>query len=132
VLFEVSFRSDMSDSDLALLVRILGLSVHTHPKTKPDPASYGVARLDYGTGLFLKPGSTRNRWVLEARTWSDPLPQTVHKWHLLACGGAYQLDPTVRPPSRLRQSLPVAPIRPVGEAANKRLSAIRRRLVGLT
>jgi hypothetical protein len=131
VLFEVSFCSDMSDADLALLVRTLGLSLHTHPKTSPDPASYGVARLDWGSGLFLKPGPTQDQWVLEARTWSRPQPQTVHEWHLLACGAACQLDPTVEPPKRLPLKVSDTPIRPVGEAANRRLSGLRRRLVGL-
>jgi hypothetical protein len=131
VLFEVFFSSDMSESDLALLVRALGLSLHTHPKTSPDPASYGIARLDYGSGLFLKPGPTQQQWLLQARTWSNPQPQTVHEWHLLACGAACQLDPTVKPPERLPSKASDGPTRPVGEAANRRLSGIRRRLVGL-
>src|SRR5690242_20500405 len=53
VLFAVALTSAMGDADLALLARLLDLSMHTHPKLRPDPTSPGVARLDHFSGLFL-------------------------------------------------------------------------------
>jgi hypothetical protein len=91
VLFQVPFASTMSDCDLALLARLLDLSTHMCPKMHPDPNSPGVARLDHFSGLFLKRGGTAGQWVLEARTWGQPGPQSVNEWNLLAAGA--ELDP---------------------------------------
>jgi len=96
VLFEVPFASAMSDSDLARLARMLDLSTHMHPKMRPDTTSPGVGRLDHFSGLFLERGETEGQWVLEARTWGEPAPESVHEWHLLAAFAAHQLDPTVK------------------------------------
>ena len=101
VLFEVPFASAMTDHDLALLAHALDLTTHMFPKMRPDPNSPGVARLDHFSGLFLERGETERQWVLEARTWGNPAPETVHEWHLLAAGAAHQLDPSVKFPERL-------------------------------
>jgi hypothetical protein len=130
-LFEVSFASAMSDSDLALLARTLDMTLHTYPKLRPSPASPGIVRLDHYSGLFLKHGAVEGQWVLEARTWDHPPPQNTHEWHVLATGAARLLDPSVAFPERLAAVSPESPMRPVGRAANKRLSRIGRRILGL-
>lgn len=133
MLFEIAFHSAMTDADLARLARLLDLSTHMHPKMRPDPTSPGVVRLDHFSGLFLERGGLDGQWVLEARTWGNPAPETVHEWHLLAAFAARQLDPTVTLPERL----PHAPTpidradRLVGSVENRRLAALRRHLVGL-
>ena len=119
VMFQVPFRSAMSDADLAVLARVLDLSTHMYPKMRPDPNSPGVARLDHFSGLFFE------------RTWGKPAPQTVHEWHLLAAQAARQLDPGVTLPEPMPDTHPSTPDRPLGQAANKRLARLRRRLVGL-
>lgn len=131
MLFEVPFASAMSDSDLARLARVLDLSTHMHPKMRPDPNSPGVARLDHFSGLFLERGETERQWVLAARTWGNPAPETVHEWHLVAAGAAHQLDPAVTTRERLPQTHVEIPDRPVGEVLNRPLAAFRRHLVGL-
>ena len=131
VLFEVPFTSAMSDADLAVLARVLDVSTHMQQKLRPDPNSPGVARLDHFSGLFLERGADEGRWVLEARTWGDPAPRSVHEWHVLAAQAARQLDARVKLPARLPDVQPATPNRPLGRAANKRLASIRRRLVGL-
>lgn len=131
LLFEVPFASAMSDSDLARLARVLDLSTHMHPKMRPDPNSPGVARLDHFSGLFLERGETERQWVLAARTWGNPAPETVHEWHLVAAGAAHQLDPAVTTRERLPQTHVEIPDRPVGEVLNRPLAAFRRHLVGL-
>jgi hypothetical protein len=131
VLFEVPFASAMDDPDLARLARVLDLTTHMHPKMRPDPNSPGVARLDHFSGLFLERGETDGQWVLEARTWGNPAPETVHEWHVLAANAAHQLDPAVRRPERLPQTYIERRDRPVGEVLNRPLAAFRRHLVGL-
>jgi hypothetical protein len=131
VLFEVPFHSAMSASDLALLARLLDLSTHTYQKMRPDPTSPGVARLDHFSGLFLERGQADGQWVLEARTWGNPAPVSVHGWHLLSADAARQLDPTVGVPPRLPQARVELAGHPVGWVQNRPLAAFRRRLVGL-
>lgn len=130
-LFEVSFASAMSDSDLALLARTLDMTLHTYPKLRPSPASPGIVRLDHYSGLFLKHGGVEGQWVLEARTWDHPAPKSTHEWHVLAAGAARLLDPSVAFPERPATVSPDYPMRPVGRAANRRLSRIGRRILGL-
>lgn len=101
VLFEVRFRSLMSDDDLARLRSLLDLSTHMHPKLRPDRNSPGVARLDHFSGLFLEPGPQAGEWLLQARTWGTPAPQAIHGWHVLAALGARTLDPGVSLPGHL-------------------------------
>lgn len=131
VLFEVLFASAMSDSDLALLAHLLDLWTHMYPKMRPDPNSSGVARIDHFSGLFLERGADERQWVLQARTWGKPAPQSVHEWHLLAAQAACQLDPRVTLPERLPDTHRETANRPLGKAANKRLASIRRHIVGL-
>jgi hypothetical protein len=131
VLFQVPFASTISDCDLALLARLLDLSTHMYPKMRPDPNSPGVARLDHFSGLFLNRGATAGQWVLEARTWGHPAPQSVHEWNLLAAWAARQLDSTVPFPERLPPSAPEIPAHPVARFATRPLARIRGRIVGL-
>jgi hypothetical protein len=98
ILFEVPFTSAMSDDDLSVLANALDLWRHMQPKMRPSPTSLGVARLDHFSGLFLERDGDDGHWVLHARTWGQPAPQTVHDWHLVAAQAARQLDPSVRLP----------------------------------
>lgn len=131
VLFEVPFTSAMSDADLAVLGHVLDLWTHMYPKMRPDPTSPGIARLDHVSGLFLDRGPGERQWVLQARTWGTPAPQTVHEWHLLAAQAARQLDQHVVLPERLPDRPSATQDRPLGPAAHTRLAQLRRRLVGL-
>ena len=131
-LFEVPFASAMSDSDLALLERALDLTLSKDAKMDPRPDRLGFARLDRDSGLFLEPRATDGQWMLHARTWGHPASDSVHEWHVEAAGGAHMLDPTVLPPERLKASSPEVAFRPLGHAANKRLSRFRRRMGGLS
>ncbi len=131
-LFQVPFSSAMSDPDIALLVHTLGLTVHMLPKLSPNPNSPGAFRLDHHSGLFLERGPAEGQWVLEARTWGHPAPESVHEWHVLAAGAARLLDPGVTAPERLRAVSPEQPLRPVGRAANTRRARIGRRILGLS
>lgn len=120
VLFEVPFTSAMSDSDLAVLARVLDLWTHMYPKMRPDPNSPGVARLDHFSGVFLERGADEGQWVLEARTWGQPAPQSAHEWHVLVAQAARQLDPRVTLPDRLPDLHRQTPDHPLGQAANSR------------
>ena len=130
VLFEIRFNSPMSDLDLDRLRSVLDLSTHMFPKMRPDPNSPGVARLDHHSGLFLERGAGESQWLLQARTWGRPAPQTVHEWQLIAAQAAHQLDPRVSLPERLANSQPAVAERPLGQAANRSLAPIRRRRRG--
>ncbi|HEY5428579.1 MAG TPA: hypothetical protein VIK04_05630, partial [Solirubrobacteraceae bacterium] len=77
----------MSDPDIALLAGTLDLTTHMYAKMRPSPNSPGVVRLDHYFGLFLKRGAAEDQWVLEARTWGDPAPQSVHEGNLRNGGG---------------------------------------------
>jgi hypothetical protein len=132
VLFEVPFTSAMGDADLALLARLLDLSTHMSRKMRPDPTSPGVVRLDHFSGLFLERGADEGQWVLQARTWDHPAAPSVHEWHLLAAQAARRLDPRVTMPQRLPHTHREIADRPLGQAASKRPTSIRRHLVGLT
>ncbi len=131
VLFEIAFQSAMSDSDVARLARTLDLWTHMHPKMRPDPTSPGVARLDHFSGLFLERGAEDGKWVLEARTWGSPAPESVHEWHMLAAQAARQLNPGVHLPERAQQPPAETPDRLLGHVQNKRVGALGHRLVGL-
>jgi hypothetical protein len=136
VLFQIPFRSAMTDADLERLVHSLDLSTHVEQKLRPSPTTVGVARLDNLSGLFLERGEADAQWLLEARTWGHPAPETVHAWHLLAAGAARELDPTVQMPDSPR-SAPAAADRtadedqPVGWVLKRRLARLRRRLAGV-
>jgi hypothetical protein len=122
----------MSDLDLAQLERTLDLSVRPDAKRDPRPDSLGFASLDRDSGLFLEPRAGEGRWVLQARTWGHPAPESVHEWHVVAAGSARRLDPTVTLPDRVSVSPSEVAFRPLGRAANKRLSRLRRRIGGLS
>lgn len=138
-LFQVPFASAMSDPDIALLVRTLDLTAHVPPKARGAPpalaarrpASPGAIRLDHHSGLFLEHGPIEGQWVLEARTWGHPAPESVHEWEVLAAGAARLLDPVVTLPERRTNVSPEYPMRLPERAANKRLAGFRRRITGL-
>jgi hypothetical protein len=130
ILFGVPFASAMSDHDVALLVRTLDLTTHMSPERSGSPASPGAVRLDHYSGLFLEHGPADGRWVLEARTWGHPAPETVHEWRVLAAGAARLLDPAVMFPDRMTTVSPAYPMIPVGRAANNRHARIGRRILG--
>lgn len=100
-LFEIPFASAMRDRDAALLARLLDMDTHLHPKLHGGPASPGVVRLDFDSGLFLEHGPLADRWVLRARTWGRPTAKTVREWQLQAASAAHRLDrdvPSLPPP----------------------------------
>jgi len=105
----------MSDRALALLERALDLTIRMHAKMHPRPDSPGFTRLDHFSGLFLERGAAEGQWMLQARTWGHPAPQSVHEWHVVAAGAAHQLDPTVTLPKRVGASAPETPSRPLDE-----------------
>jgi hypothetical protein len=121
----------MTDADLAVLAHVLDLSTHMYPKLPLDPNSPGVARLDHFSGLFLERGAAEGEWTLEGRTWGKPDPQSVQAWHVLAAQAARRLDSRVTLPEPLPHTQLEMPDRPLGQAANRRLARLRRRLVGL-
>ncbi len=131
-LFDVRFATGMSESDVALLARELDLCANLRSEATPGTDNLGFARLDHSSGLFLKPGMVDGQWILRAQTWGRPAPRTVHGWHVLAAAAVRRLDPTVSVPDRPPDEAPQIPDRRVGRAANKRLTRIRRRLVGLS
>jgi hypothetical protein len=104
VMFVVPFQTAMSDADTHRLNSVLGMDTHLHPKLRASPASPGVSRLDFFSGLFLVRGDGPQDWRLEGRTWGGPAPQSVHGWHLVAADAARLLDPTVPVPSRLEST----------------------------
>ena len=130
-LFQVPFASAMSDPDIALLARTLGLTAHMHPRLSPSPNGPGAVRLDHHSGLFLKRGASDGQWLLEARSWGHPAPERIHEWQVLAAGAARLLDPVVTFPERLPTVPSEHALHPVGRAANKRLARIGRRPQGL-
>ena len=132
VLFEMPFRSAMTDADLALLAHVLDLWTQALSKMNPDPNSPGVARLDHSSGLFLERGAGKDRWVLQGRTWGKPAPASVHEWHLLAAQAARQLDRDVPLPERLVGRPDSVPDLPSGRATHGRLSRLCRRVSGLS
>ena len=74
VMFVVPFQTAMSDADIHRLNSVLGMDTHLHPKLRGSPASPGVSRLDFFSGLFLVRGDGPQDWRLEGRTWGAPAP----------------------------------------------------------
>lgn len=132
VVFEVRFRSSMNGSDLELLRRQLAMTTHVDHKLPVDPNSPAVAQLDQDSSLLLECGTAEDQWILQARTWGRPSACTVHDWLVRVTQVARQIDPRVEIPARLPLPAPATVQRPVGRAANRRLAAARRRLVGLS
>jgi hypothetical protein len=87
----------MRDEDLQLLVRNLNLVTCMHPGMRNSPASPGVVRLDFDSGLFLLRGATDTEWILEGRSWGTPAASVVQEWHLHAAAAAALLDAGVQP-----------------------------------
>jgi hypothetical protein len=88
------------------------------------------ARLDHDSGLFLEPGDGQGQWVLEARTWGHPDPDTVHRWNVSAATAARRIDPTVELPQRRPDAGPMVSGGHVGRVENTRFAGLRRRLTG--
>jgi hypothetical protein len=78
LMFVVPFQTAMSYADIHRLNSVLDMSVHLYPKLHASPASPGVSRLDFFSGLFLVRGDRPREWRLEGRTWGAPAPQDVH------------------------------------------------------
>lgn len=131
-LFTVPFTSAMSDQDAASLSRTLNMVTHLHPKLHNSPASPGVLRLDFDSGLFMQHGPTQGHWVLEGRTWGHPAPSTIREWHLNAAMAAHQLDPAVTVPLYTASTLPSAraPGRSHSRAEDHLLARIARHIRG--
>ncbi|MGH2833940.1 MAG: hypothetical protein ACRDK2_14285 [Solirubrobacteraceae bacterium] len=130
MLFRVLFTSAMSDADVALLTRELDLTTHMHPKLHNSPVHPGFTRIDFYSGLFLEHGTSEGHWVLEGRTWGNPLSWLVHDWHIRAAAAARELDPTVTVPDRPAAPMPEAPTAPLGRVANKRLTRLPSHILG--
>ncbi len=94
----------MTDGDIDVLARTLDLTTHMYPKMRPSPNSPGVPRLDHFSEL--ERGRPDGYWVLEARTWGQPAPRSIHEWQLMAAGAARLLDPPWRSLSAWRPSRP--------------------------
>lgn len=88
----------MTDQDAALLSRTLDIVTHLHPKLHNSPASPGVLRLGFDSGLFLQRGPSEGHWMLQGRTWGHPAPSTAREWHVEAAMAAHELDPDVTIP----------------------------------
>jgi hypothetical protein len=106
VMFIVPFHTAMGDADIHRLNSVLDMRTHLHPKLHASPASAGVSRLNFHSGLFLIRGDGSREWRLEGRTWDVPAPETVHEWHLVAADAARLLDPAVPVPPRLETAGP--------------------------
>lgn len=105
-MFIVPFHTAMGDADIHRLNSVLDMRTHLHPKLHASPASAGVSRLNFDSGLFLIRGDGSREWRLEGRTWDVPAPETVHEWHLVAADAARLLDPAVPVPPRLETDGP--------------------------
>jgi hypothetical protein len=130
-LFEVPLVSAMSDRDLASLVLALDFDSRVAPAGSPPEARVGPARLDQDSGLFLEAGAGQGQWVLEARTWGHPDPESVHRWNVSAATAARRIDPTVELPQRRPDKAPMTSGGHVGRAENSRFAGLRRRLTGV-
>lgn len=105
VVFEVRLRTSMTGRDLELLRRQLAMTTHVEHKLPVDPNSPAHAALDQSSSLLLEHGAAEDQWILQARTWGEPSPRTVHDWQVRVALVACQLDPSVAIPDRL----PLAP-----------------------
>jgi hypothetical protein len=130
-LFAVPFVSAMSDRDLASLVLALDFDARVAAAGSPPDARIGPARLDQDSGLFLEVGAGQGQWVLEARSWGHPDPESVHRWNVAAATAARRIDPTVELPQRPPDKVSATSSGHVGRAENSRFSGLRRRLTGV-
>jgi hypothetical protein len=130
-LFTVPLTSAMSDRDLASLALALDFDARVAVAGSPPEARLGSARLDHDSGLFLEPGEGPGQWVLVARTWGHPDPESVHRWNVSAATAARRIDPTVELPKRQRDEATATSEGRVGRAENSRFAGLRRRLTGV-
>jgi hypothetical protein len=130
-LFAVPLTSAMSDHDLSSLALALDFDVRDAVAGSPRSAQLGPARLDHDSGLFLEAGDGQGQWVLEARTWGHPDPESVHRWNVSAAAAARQIDPSVELPKRQRDDAPMTSEGHVGRVENSRFAGLRRRLTGV-
>lgn len=129
-LFTIPIASAMNDRDLSALVLALDFDTRVAPAGSSPDARVGPARLDHDSGLYLKAGEAPGQWVLEARTWGHPDPESVHRWNVSAATAARRIDPTVQLPRRLDDGAVVTSVSHVGRAENTRFAGLRRRLTG--
>jgi hypothetical protein len=129
-LFAIPLASTMSDRDVSSLVLALDFDTRTAPPGSPPEARLVPARLDHNSGLFLVAGEGEGQWVLEARTWGHPDPESVHRWNVKTATAARQIDPTVKLPQRLPDKGPQVSEGHVGRVENTRFAGLRRRLTG--
>jgi hypothetical protein len=129
-LFTIPLASTMSDRDVSSLVLALDFDTRTAPPGSPPEARLVPARLDDSSGLFLVAGEGQGQWVLEARTWGHPDPESVHRWNVKTATAARQIDPTVELPQRLPDNGPQVSEGHVGHVENTRFAGLRRRLTG--
>jgi hypothetical protein len=130
-LFAIPFVSTMSDRDVSSLVRALDFDTRTAPAGSPPEARLVPARLDHDSGLFLVAGDGQGQWMLEARTWGHPDPESVHRWNVSAATAARRIDPTVALPQRPGEVAAVTSDGHVGRVENTRFAGLRRRLTGV-
>jgi hypothetical protein len=129
-LFAVPLASKMSDLDVDSLVLALNFDTRTPAAGSPPEARLVPARLDHDSGLFLVAGEGQGQWLLEARTWGHPDPESVHRWNVSAATAARRIDPTVELPQRRPGAAPVTAEGHVGRVENTRFAGLRRRLTG--
>jgi hypothetical protein len=130
-LFAIPLASAMSDQDLASLAQALDFDARLAAAGSPPEDRLSPARLDQDSGLFLKAGEGQGRWVLEARTWGHPDPDSVHRWNVSAATAARRIDPTVELPERRGDPTPEVSDGRVGRVENTRFAGLRRRLTGV-
>jgi hypothetical protein len=129
-LFAIPLASTMSDRDVSSLVLALDFDTRTAAAGSSPEARLVSARLDHNSGLFLEPGDGQGQWVLEARTWGHPDPDSVHRWNVSAATAARRIDPTVELPQRRPGEGPMVSGGHVGRVENTRFAGLRRRLTG--
>lgn len=129
-LFTIPMASTMSDRDVSSLVLALDFDTRTAPAGSPPEARLVPARLDHNSGLFLVAGEGAGQWVLEARTWGHPDPESVHRWNVSAATAARRIDPTVQLPERVGDGSVAISAGHVGRVENTRFAGLRRRITG--
>ena len=97
-LFQVRFKSAMTDEDAKQLQDALDMTTHLHPKHPAIAPPLGFAPLPFG-GLYLVRGEGEREWALEGRAWTIPEPAAVREAELEAISAARRLDPNAPDPS---------------------------------
>jgi hypothetical protein len=131
-LFQVTFTAAMDGEDLAVLAGALDMPTTLRSGRDASERDLGFARLDHFSGLFLRRGTVEGDYVLQAVTWGHPGREAIHRWHVAAAAAARQLDPSVKAPDRAANTAPPISVGHVGRSSNRRMSRLRRRLVGVS